>query len=164
MTPKQVVEMAKDKGARSVDFKFCDIHGRWQHFSAPVAELTEDLFKDGLGFDGSSIRGWKGIEASDMLVMPDASTAIMDPFISSPTLSLVCDIEDPLTREGYDRDPRAIAKKAEAYLKSTGVGDTAFFGPEAEFFVFDTVRYATSPNHVFHFCDSNEPTWNNVYR
>src|SRR3989441_12638574 len=123
-TPRSVLDMARKNGAKMFDVKFVDTFGTWQHFSCPIDELTEDIFKEGLGFDGSSIRGWKGIEASDMLVIPDAATAILDPFISLPTISLICDIEDPLTRELYDRDPRGIARKAEAYLKSTGVGDT----------------------------------------
>jgi len=123
-------------------------------------ELTEGIFTDGLGFDGSSIRGWKGIEASDMLVMPDPGTTFVDPFSKYPTLSLICDIEDPLTREPYDRSPRGIAKKAEAYLKTTDAGDTCFCGPEAEFFIFDDVRFGGASNHASYSVDSNEGIWN----
>src|SRR5437899_4659720 len=131
ITPKSVLEMANKSGAKMVDVKFVDTFGTWQHFSVPISELNEDSFAEGLGFDGSSIRGWKSIEASDMLVVPDATTTMVDPFMEHTTLSVICDIQDPITREYYDRDPRHIAKKAEAYLKSTGVGDVAYFGPEA---------------------------------
>ncbi len=160
MTPSEVIALAESKGAKVVDLKFCDIHGTWQHFTIPVSELTEDLFEDGLGFDGSSIRGWKGIEASDMLVIPDAATGIIDPFVETPTLSLICDIEDPITRDPYDRSPRGIARKAEEYLISTGIADTAYFGPEAEFFIFDDVRYNASSNECHYFVDSIEGIWN----
>jgi glutamine synthetase len=160
MTPKEVLALAKAKDVKVVDLKFCDIHGSWQHFTIPVKELSEDLFEEGLGFDGSSIRGWKGIEASDMLVLPDPTTAFVDPFAEHTTLSLTCDVEDPLTREPYERAPRGVATKAEAYLKSTGIADTAFFGPEAEFFIFDDVRYNTASNESFYFVDSVEGIWN----
>lgn len=160
MTPADVIKLAQDEGAKMVDFKFMDFIGIWQHFSTPVSELDEDLFEDGLGFDGSSIRGWQPIHASDMLVVPDPATAMMDPFTEAPTLSLICDIEDPLTRESYSRDPRAIAKKAEAYLKSTGIGDTVYVGPEPEFFIFDDIRYSQGPDHSFYFLDSVEGIWN----
>jgi glutamine synthetase len=160
MTPKEVLALAKAKDIKIVDLKFCDIHGTWQHFAMPLYELTEAVFTDGLGFDGSSIRGWKGIEASDMLVMPDPATAFVDPFTKYATLSLICDIEDPLTRESYDRSPRGIARKAEAYLQTTGLADTCYCGPEAEFFIFDDVRYASSSNSAFHSVDSNEAVWN----
>jgi glutamine synthetase len=127
MTPTSVIKLAKEKEVKIVDFKLCDILGTWQHFAVPVNELTESVFEEGIGFDGSSVRGWKAINSSDMLVIPDADTAFIDPFAANPTLSLSCDVIDPLTREVYDRDPRGIAKKAEAYLKSTGIADTAFF-------------------------------------
>jgi len=143
-----------------VDLKFCDIHGTWQHFAIPTNELTENVFTDGLGFDGSSIRGWKGIEASDMLVLPDPGTAFVDPFSKYATLSLICDVEDPLTREQYDRSPRGIAKKAEAYLKTTDYGDTCYCGPEAEFFIFDDVRFNSASNTTSYSVDSNEGIWN----
>jgi len=160
MTPAEVFELATEKNVQIVDMKFSDLHGRWQHFAIPVTELSEDTFADGLGFDGSSIRGWQGIEASDMLVIPDARSAFIDPFVKAPTLSLICDIEDPITREPYERSPRGVAAKAEEYLKSTGVGDTAFFGPEAEFFIFDDVRYRCESNSAFHWVDSREGIWN----
>lgn len=160
MTPKEVIALAKAKDVKIVDLKFCDIHGSWQHFAVPVNELAEDLFEQGLGFDGSSIRGWQGIEASDMLVVPDASTAFIDPFVDVPTLSMICDVEDPITKEPYSRSPRGVAKKAEEYLKSTGIADTAFFGPEAEFFIFEDVRYNTAANEMFFAVDSAEGIWN----
>src|ERR1700733_12020238 len=131
-TPKSALELAKKAGAKMVDIKFVDTFGTWQHFSLPIAELTEEVFEEGLGFDGSSIRGWKSIEASDMLAMPDPDTAFIDPFMAEPTLSLTCTIAETGTKEAYSRDPRGIAQKAEAYLKSTGIADTAGFGPEAD--------------------------------
>ncbi len=160
MTPKQVVEFAKEKGALMVDFKFMDFVGIWQHFSVPMSEFSEDTFEEGQGFDGSSIRGWQPIHCSDMIIVPDPKTAKIDPFVKVPTLSLICNIFDPITKEGYSRDPRNIAIKAEAYLKSTGIGDTAYFGPEAEFFIFDEVRYDSSSNQSFYAVDSVEGTWN----
>ena len=137
-----------------------DLLGTWQHFSVPISELEEHLFEEGLGFDGSSVRGWQAINASDMLVIPDSTTAVMDPFMEIPTISMLCNIVDPITKEKYTRDPRNIAQKAEAYLKSTGIGDTAYFGPEAEFFIFDDVRYDLASNHSFYQVDSEEGTWN----
>lgn len=160
MEPKEVIEFAKKNQAVMVDLKFMDFPGMWQHFSVPLHELEEDSFEEGFGFDGSSIRGWQPIHASDMLVIPDPHTAIMDPFMEHPTLSLICNIVDPLTRERYTRDPRNIAHKAEAYLKYTKIGDTAYFGPEAEFFIFDDVRYSYGSNHGFHQVDSIEGCWN----
>ena len=160
MTPKEAVDLAKKNNARIVDMKFMDLLGTWQHFSVPISELEEHLFEEGLGFDGSSVRGWQAINASDMLVIPDPATAIMDPFMEVPTVSMLCNIVDPITKEKYTRDPRNIAQKAEAYLKSTGIGDTAFFGPEAEFFVFDDVRYDLSANQSFYKVDSVEGSWN----
>jgi glutamine synthetase len=160
MTPKDVLKFAKEKNCKMVDFKFLDFVGIWQHFSVPVIELSEDVFEAGLGFDGSSIRGWQPIHASDMLVIPDPTTAVVDPFSENTTLSLICNIVDPLTKESYSRDPRNIAQKAEAYLKSTGIGDTAYFGPEPEFFIFDDIRFSQGSNHGFYFIDSNEGVWN----
>jgi glutamine synthetase len=159
-TAKDAIKLAKDNKAVAVDFKFLDFLGIWQHFSTPVSELEEDIFEAGLGFDGSSIRGWQPINASDMLVVPDASTAVMDPFMAHPTVSLICNIVDPITKEDYSRDPRNIARKAEAYLKSTGIGDTAYFGPEPEFFVFDDVRFDQTAHSGFYYIDSVEGTWN----
>lgn len=160
MGPKEVIDFAKSNKAEIVDLKFMDLLGMWQHFSVPMSELVEDIFEDGLGFDGSSIRGWQAIHASDMLVIPNADTAVMDPFTAVPTLSMICNIVDPITKERYTRDPRNIAQKAEAYLKSTGIGDTVYFGPEAEFFVFDDVRYDSDYNHAFYCVDSVEGQWN----
>jgi len=160
MSPKEVLSLVKEKNAKMVDFKFLDFVGIWQHFSVPVSELSVDLFEEGLGFDGSSIRGWQPIHASDMLVIPDPTTARMDPFSETPTMSLICNIVDPITKEAYSRDPRNIAQKAEAYLKSTGIGDVAYFGPEPEFFILDDVRYGEGANHTFYSIDSNEGIWN----
>jgi glutamine synthetase len=160
MTPKQVLEFAKKNEAKVVDLRFMDFPGVWQHFTVPLSELEESSFEDGFGFDGSSIRGWQPIHASDMLVVPDPATAKMDPFFEVPTLVLIGNIVDPITRESYTRDPRNIAIKAEAYLKSTGIGDTAFFGPEAEFFIFDDIRFESSSNRAFYEIDSVEGIWN----
>lgn len=160
MTASEALKFAKEQGARMVDFKFTDLPGTWQHFTIPLYELTEEVFENGLGFDGSSIRGWKNIEESDMQVIPDPTTAKMDPFMDVPTLSLICDVVNPDTREPYNRDPRHIAKKAIAYLKSTGIADTAFYGPEAEFFIFDNIRYEQTSFGGFYQLDSEEATWN----
>ena len=160
MTPKEVLEMAKEKGARVVDLRFMDFPGVWQHFTVPLSELKESSFEDGYGFDGSSIRGWQPIHASDMLVVPDATTPKMDPFFEVPTLVLIGNIVDPITRESYTRDPRHIAQKAEAYLKSTGIGDVSYFGPEAEFFIFDDIRFESANNRAFYAIDSLEGVWN----
>ncbi len=160
MTAKEVMKFAEENGVEMVDFKFCDLPGTWQHFTTPVSELEDEVFTEGLGFDGSSIRCWKAINNSDMLVVPDPATAVMDPFMERPTLSLLCDIEDPLTRERYSRDPRHIARKAEEFLKSTGLGDSVIFGPEPEFFVFDSVRFEQSQNSGFYEVDSVEGVWN----
>src|SRR5206468_2870907 len=159
-TPKSVLELAKKSGAKMVDIKFVDTFGTWQHFSMPISELTEESFAEGLGFDGSSIRGWKSIEASDMLAMPDPATAFIDPFMAVPTLSLTCTIAETGTREPYIRDPRGIAQRAEKYLASTSVADQAFFGPEAEFFIFDNVQYDHRPNGTFYSVDGEEGIWN----
>ncbi len=159
-TPSDVSKMIKDNDLKLIDFKFSDLPGTWQHFTTTLTEYSEDIFTDGIGFDGSSIRGWKVINASDMLVIPDPTTAWIDIFNVEPTLSLICTIVDPITREPYDRDPRGVAEKAEAYLKSTGIGDTAFFGPEAEFFIFDDARFNYTANSSFHIVDSIEGHWN----
>jgi glutamine synthetase len=160
MTPKDVINLAKEKDIKIVDLKLCDILGTWQHFAIPVSELKEAVFTEGLGFDGSSIRGWRAINSSDMLVFPDPATAFIDPFSANPTLSISCDVFDPLTKEPYERDPRVIAKKAEAFLKSTGIADVAYFGPEAEFFIFDGVSYDSASNGTFYKVDSVEGIWN----
>jgi glutamine synthetase len=163
MTPKDVLKLAKEKKATVVDLRFMDFPGVWQHFSVPICELSESSFEieNGFGFDGSSIRGWQPIHASDMLVIPDPATAVMDPFYAEPTLALICNIVDPVTHKFYSRDPRYIARKAEAYLKSTGIGDTAYIGPEAEFFIFDDIRFSsTSANGSFYQIDSDAGIWN----
>src|SRR5579871_3353731 len=159
-TPKNVLDMAKKQGAKMVDVKFVDTFGTWQHFSVPVGELTEEVFEEGFGFDGSSIRGWKSIEASDMLAMPDPATAFIDPFCKDTTLSLTCTIAETGTKEAYNRDPRGIAQRGEKYLASTGLADTAVFGPEAEFFIFDNVQYDHKSNGTFYSVDSEEAVWN----
>jgi len=160
MTPRDVLAFAKEKGVKVVDIRFMDFPGVWQHFTVPMSQLEESSFEDGFGFDGSSIRGWQPINASDMLVVPDTTTAKIDPFFKEPTLVLIGDIVDPITREPYSRDPRYIAKKAEAYLKSTGIGDTAFIGPEAEFFIFDDIRFDSQRYGAFYEIDSIEGIWN----
>jgi glutamine synthetase len=159
-TPKSVIETARKNGAKMVDMKFVDTFGTWQHFSIPINELTEEAFREGLGFDGSSIRGWKSIEASDMLAMPDPATAFIEPFCAVPTLSLTCTIAETGTKEAYTRDPRGLAQKAEKYLISTNLADTAVFGPEAEFFIFDNVQFDTKSNGCFYSVDSQEAVWN----
>ena len=138
---REAIAWAGQTQATMVDLKFCDLLGTWQHVTLPIRAFDESAFDEGLGFDGSSIRGWQGISESDMLLMPDASSAILDPFTEAPTLSLVCEIADPITREPYGKDPRGVARRAEAYLERSGIADTAFFGPECEFFVFDSVSY-----------------------
>ena len=160
MTAKQVLEMGKKEGAKVLDVRFLDFPGVWQHFTFPISELDESRFEDGFGFDGSSIRGWQPIHTSDMLVILDPTTAKMDPFYKEPTLVLIGNIVDPVTHEPYSRDPRYIAQKAEAYLKSSGIGDTAHFGPEAEFFIFDDVRFESGRNRAFYEVDSEEGIWN----
>ena len=160
MTPKEAVKFAKENKAICVDLKFLDFPGLWQHFTIPMSEFDEAIFEDGAGFDGSSIRGWQAINASDMLVIPDPKTAVMDPFCEVPTLTFICDIVDPITKENYSRDPRNVAKKAEAYLKSTGVGDVAYFGPEPEFFIFDDVRFDQNESSGYYHVDSIEGRWN----
>ena len=162
-TPKNgtdVLKIIKDKKIEFVDFRFLDFVGMWQHFTITSKEVDKDTFDSGLGFDGSSIRGWQSINASDMLVVPDPSSAKIDPFMVRPTIAIICDIEDPITREAYSRDPRNISKKALAYLKRTGIADSAFFGPELEFFIFDDVRYDQTSNSGYYFVDSTEGIWN----
>jgi glutamine synthetase len=157
---ENVFRLIKEHNVKMVDLKFMDLPGQWQHFSVPVHELTERSFEEGFGFDGSSIRGWKSINESDMLVIPDPTTAFIDPFIEVPTISLICDVYDPVTKEKYERCPRYIAQKAEAYLKSTGIADTAYFGPELEFFIFDDVRFDQNTHEGYYYIDSIEGQWN----
>ncbi len=159
-TPNDVRKLAKDGGVQIVDLRFVDMPGVWQHFSIPAEDLADDLFEEGIGFDGSSIRGFQLIQESDMLLVADADTACVDPLLEIPTLSVVCNVVDPVTRQRYSRDPRYIAQKAENYLKSTGIADTAYFGPEPEFYIFDDVRYDQSAQSGYYYIDSNEGVWN----
>ena len=155
-----VLKMIQDNGVKFIDYRFTDTHGKEQHVSCPAHTVDADLFTEGKMFDGSSIAGWKGINESDMIMMPDASTAVMDPFADEPTLILTCDIIEPATGQGYERDPRSVGKRAEAYLKSTGIADTAYFGPEPEFFIFDDVRWKTTMSGMSYEVDSDEAEWN----
>lgn len=158
--PADVLKLIKDRKIEIVDLRFLDFLGTWQHFSVPIHELNAEAFEDGLGFDGSSIRGWQSIHASDMLVIPDSMTARIDPFLSIPTIAVICDVVDPITREPYSRDPRNISKKAAAYMKSTGIADVAYFGPELEFFILDSIRYDQTSYSGYYFLDSIEGAWN----
>ena len=158
-TPKDALKYAKDNGALVVDLRFTDLPGTTQHFSVPISELTETCFEDGFGFDGSSIRGFQQIQESDMLLIPDPNTLVMDPFRDVPTVNLFCFVRDPITGEAYSRDPRYIAQKAEANLKASGIADTAFFGPECEFYVFDEARFDQKQNEGYYFLDSSEGIW-----
>ncbi|MHB8293102.1 MAG: type I glutamate--ammonia ligase [Acidimicrobiales bacterium] len=159
-TPADVLRLAKDEGIEIVDFRFCDLPGLMQHFSVPVHQLTADGFEEGYGFDGSSIRGFQEIQESDMILLPDPATAIIDPFRQHKTLNLNCFVHDPVTGESYSRDPRYVARKAEDYLASTGIADTAYFGPEAEFFIFNDVRFSQDQRSAFYSVDSIEGIWN----
>src|SRR3974390_1755481 len=161
-SPAEVVRLVKDEGVEVVDLRFCDLPGLMQHFSIPAHGLTEDGFSDGLGFDGSSIRGFQQIHESDMILLPDPSTAVIDPFRQHKTLNINCFVHDPLTLEPYSRDPRYVAKKAEAHVKSSGVADTSYFGPEAEFFIFDDVRFSQDQHSAFYQVDSVEGVWNSA--
>ena len=158
--PKTVLEFARQHDAKILDLRFTDIPGLWHHVSYPIDQLTEASFGEGFGIDGSSIRGWAAIHESDMLLMPDASTHLLDPFTEVPTLTLVCDVVDPVTKQAYDRDPRYIARKAEMYLASSGIADTAYFGAEAEFFIFDNVRFDQREQYGFYYIDAEEGRWN----
>lgn len=160
MSPKEFFEFAKKHGAEMVDLKFTDLLGTWQHCSYPVDTWDEGTFENGVGFDGSSIRGWQPINNSDMLAVPDASTAQLDPFFARPTVSVIANIVDPITKEEYNRDPRQVARKGIEYLKQTGIADTCFVGPEPEFFIFDEVRFDQAQNHGFYEIDSVEGAWN----
>jgi glutamine synthetase len=160
MKPKDVTALIKDKGVQAIDLRFVDLPGLWQHFTVSAKEWSEDAFDDGLGFDGSSIRGFQEIQESDMLLVPDPATAFLDPFSAAPTLVLICNVRDPVTGQPYSRDPRYIAEKAENYLKSTGIADTAYFGPEAEFFILDDVRFDQSYNFGYYYLDATEGFWN----
>ncbi len=157
---EKVFKTIKDNKVQIIDLRFCDMIGQWQHFSVTRNEFGESVFGEGIGFDGSSIRGFKRIHESDMLLFPDASAFFLDPFTSIPTLTILCDVKDPITREPYSRDPRYIAMKAEAFLRKTGIADTAYFGPEPEFFILDSVRFDQSYNYGFYYLDSEEGFWN----
>ncbi|MGH3666137.1 MAG: type I glutamate--ammonia ligase [Egibacteraceae bacterium] len=159
-SPDEVLARLDDEGIQFVDLRFCDLPGLMQHFTVPVHELSEEVFSDGLGFDGSSIRGFQEIQESDMILVPDPTTAVVDPFRQHPTLNLNCFVRDPVTGESYDRDPRYLAQKAEQYLKGTGIADTAYFGPEAEFFILDDVRFDTTARSSYYYVDSVEGQWN----
>src|SRR3954471_9663593 len=157
---QEIIGLARDKGIKIVDLKFIDLPGLWQHFSIPAKDLTVDLFTEGIGFDGSSIRGFQKIHESDMLLLPDPGTAFVDPITKAPTLSLICDIAEPGTYASYSRDPRNIAQKAEAYLKQTGIATTSYWGPEVEFYIFNSIRFDQTSHSGYYFIDSDEGIWN----
>lgn len=159
-SPQAVRKLAEDRNAGIVDLRFVDLPGTWQHFSLPITQLDDSLFDEGIGFDGSSIRGFQHIHESDMLLIADASTAQYDPMLEIPTISIICDVVDPISRQPYSRDPRYVARKAEKYLKSTGLADVSYWGPEAEFYIFDDVRYAQAAQHGYYYIDSDEAVWN----
>ena len=160
MTANDVMAMIKEKGICAVDLRFIDLPGLWQHFTISAKEFELDAFEEGVGFDGSSIRGFQAIQESDMLLFPDASTAFVDPFFERPTLNIICNIKDPITGESYSRDPRHVAQKANAYMKSTGIADTAYFGPEPEFFIFDDIRFGQTYHEGYYHIDASEGFWN----
>ncbi|MEX0615277.1 MAG: type I glutamate--ammonia ligase, partial [Methylophaga sp.] len=160
MSVENVLQMMKDEDVKFVDFRFTDTRGKEQHVSYPAHAIDEDTFSEGVMFDGSSVAGWKGINESDMILMPDATTVVMDPFMDDSTMIVRCDIVEPATMQGYERDPRSVAKRAEAYLESTGLADTAFFGPEPEFFILDDVRWGSNISGSFYKIDSSESSWN----
>ena len=160
MTPKEVMDLIKQKDVKYVDFRFMDMPGIWQHTTSPIKFFDEDTFKDGKGFDGSSIRGFQAINESDMLLIPDPASAFIDPFFAETTLVLICDVVDPISREPYSRDPRYVAKKAEKYLKSTGIADVSYWGPEAEFFIFNDMKFDQNMHSGFYSVDSTEGLWN----
>src|SRR5947209_3138465 len=159
-TPKDAMSLAKDAGAQIVDLRFCDLPGLMQHFSIPMSELEEETFDSGFGFDGSSIRGFQEIQESDMLLLPDPDSAYIDPFLQHPTLVVHCFVKDPVTGEMYSRDPRYIARKAELYLKQTGIADTSFWGPECEFYIFDSIRFDQNQHEGYYHIDSVAGAWN----
>ncbi len=159
MKPREVLALCREKEVKAVDLRFADFLGLWQHLTIPVGKLEEDVFEDGLGFDGSSIRGWQAINESDMLLVPVPESAVLDPFTALPTLALICSVQDPITREDYSRDPRHVARKAANYLRGTGIADTCFIGPEAEFFVFDDVRFDQNAHEGYYHVDSAEGEW-----
>src|SRR2546426_1776760 len=159
-TPADVVRKAKDAGVQAVDLRLTDLPGTWQHFSVPLKELTEELFKEGIGFDGSSIRGVQAINESAMLLCTDPASTFVDPCLEGPTLSLTCDVADPVTGERYSRDPRYVAQKAEQHLVKSGIATTAYYGPEAEFYIFNSVRFDQNAHEGYYHIDSEEGIWN----
>ena len=159
-SPADVIRRAGEAGIQVVDLRFTDMPGTWQHFSIPIGEMSEDLFAEGIGFDGSSIRGFQAINESDMLLMPDPQTAFIDPCLTVPTLSITCDIVDPITGAPYTRDPRFVARKAEQFLAKTNIATTAYFGPEAEFYIFNSARFDQNAHSGYYFIDSEEGIWN----
>ena len=159
-SPAEVLAKARAAGVKVVDLRFVDLPGTWQHFSVPLSGLDEDVFTDGIGFDGSSIRGFQGIEESDMLLVPDPDSATVDPVLQVPTLYLVCNVVDPITRASYTRDPRHVAQKAEAYLAQSGIADVSYWGPEAEFYIFNSIRFDQNAQSGYYFIDSEEGIWN----
>ena len=160
VSPDDVIGKARDAGVQMLDVRFCDLPGQWQHFSMPIKELQADIFSDGLGFDGSSIRGFQAINESDMLLMPDAASAFVDPCLKVPTMALVCDVVDPVTGHRYSRDPRYVAYKAEEYLVKSGIATTSYWGPEAEFYIFNSVRFDQNAHEGYYHIDSEEGIWN----
>ncbi len=160
MTPKEVLALCRERDVKAVDLRFMDFPGLWQHFTIPVNKLDESVFEEGVGFDGSSIRGWQAINESDMLVVPDPTTGFIDPFCEQTTLVMICNIQDPITKEDYSRDPRNVARKAINYMKGTGIADTCSIGPELEFFVFDSIRCDQTYNEGYYHIDSIEGRWN----
>ncbi len=158
--PKSFADYCKEHDVKQVDLKFCDLFGTWQHCTYPVDYFIESAFDGGMGFDGSSVRGWQAINESDMLAIPDPSTARLDPFFATPTVSIMADIFDPITKQDYHKDPRNICKKGAAYLQSTGIADTCFIGPEPEFFIFDDIRYGSTQRGGMYEIDSSEAAWN----
>jgi glutamine synthetase len=160
MDPKRVLQFAVDEQVKFVDIRFTDLPGGWHHVTVPINQFNEDSFESGIGFDASSLRGWASINESDMLLIPDASRFWIDPFFEEPTLCMFANAVDPMTREGYEMDPRAVAQRAESYLRFTGIADTCYFGPEAEFFIFDQVSYHNEVNSAGYRFDSSEGLWN----
>ncbi len=159
-TPQDILNWIKNEGIQVIDLKFIDMPGTWQHLTLHHSQIDENSFTEGVAFDGSSIRGWKAINESDMAMVPDPATAWIDPFMEEPTLSMICSIQEPRTGDPYDRCPRVIAQKAIDYLNQTGLGDIAFFGPEAEFFVFEDVRFDQTENKAYYYVDTKEGRWN----
>src|ERR1700737_2845259 len=160
MSPTDVIKLIKEKDVKFADLRFTDTRGKEQHVTIPANLVDEDLFRDGKMFDGSSIAGWKGINESDMILMPDATTAVVDPFFEEATVDIRCDVIEPSTMQGYERDPRSLARRAEGYLKSTGIAEHALFGPENEFFIFDSVRFGNEMRGAFYSIDSVQGAWN----